>query len=247
MKGVILSAGRGVRIRPLTDPIAKDMLPVYNKPMIIYLIKSLVEAGVDEILLVVYFPVNLYKRMLKQQHFYEIVTLVIDKRLEGPGRSLLLAEEWVAGEDFVLVLGDSVFFSDLPKLSELRAPHLFVMHMDDKEDDLSKYGQVRVFGSKVIKKVDKPEVVFSNTIQVSLWILPADIFTKAKLFSAIGEVRISALVDMYINNGLVDCTFLPSNSYLDCGTMEALFKANVKMRERVICGKPQSLQEISVL
>lgn len=242
MKAVILAAGKGTKLRPLTDPLDKGMLPIYNKPVIVHLIETLIKADVKEILVVFHTStINLYEQMLKQQSFYEILTFTDDPRLLGPAKTLELARDWVNGNDFVLTFGDSVFFEELPKLNTKIAPHMFVMKMGHGEDDLSRYGQVEVLSGKVIKKIDKPKLVFSDIIQATLWILPPNVFDKAKEYKkAVLEpdnFRISALIDRYIEKEPVDCTFLPPNSYLDCGDLESLFKANKKMREKILSRK----------
>ncbi len=218
------------------------MLPIYNKPMIVYLIEKLIEAGATRILSIFHSStVGLYDEILKRQPFNNRLQLMADSRLLGPAKTLELAERWVNEDDFVLTFGDSVFFEPLPRLDTKTAPHMFVMKMDYTEDNLSKYGQVKVFNGRVMKKKDKPKVIFSDIIQATIWILPFNIFNEVKKYKvAILEpmnFRISALIDRLIEKNPIDCTFLPPNSYLDCGDFEALFKANQKMREKVFSQK----------
>ena len=154
MKGVVLAGGKGTRLLPLTDPLSKEMLPVYNKPMIVHAIEALVSGGIREAAIVVNRSVaGLYKRLLGKFGDDELgcrLTYFVEGKRGGPGQALSLIEDWVGEKDFAVALGDSVFFNSLPILAKKSAPHLFVMEMDESEDDLRKYGQVRVSRRQVI-------------------------------------------------------------------------------------------------
>lgn len=237
MKGVILAAGIGSRLKPLTGTIGKEMLPVYNQPIIFYVIDALISGGISQILLIVHSStIDLYKKILMPHDYYDRINYAIDEKPGGPGRSLLLAKEWVGQNNFALILGDSIFFTPLPLLEEKNVPHIFAMYLDDAEDDLSKYGQIEIIGNKVVKKIEKPKIKFSNIIQTAIWLFSPDVFSKIPLLENLKEIQIADLISLYLREKTLDCTFLPNGSYLDCGTFESLFRANVRMRAKIFNG-----------
>jgi dTDP-glucose pyrophosphorylase len=182
MKGIILAAGKGTRLKPLTDPLGKEMLPVYNKPMVAHVIDTLISGGVDDIFLITNVSmVDTYNSILENYNYNGLITYGVDSRRGGPGRSLLLAKDWVKGDDFALILGDSIFFSPLPDMREKTAPHIFAMYMNDDEDDLGKYGQVILSNGKVTQMLHRPQNKISNIIQTAIWLFPADVFFKIPL------------------------------------------------------------------
>ncbi|SRR5258708_1488419 len=236
MKGVVLAGGKGTRLLPLTDPLSKEMLPVYNKPMIIHAIEALVRGGINEIAVVVNRSVaRLYRRLLGKFEKGELgctLTYFIEEKRAGPGQALLLVEQWTEKRDFAVVLGDSVFFNPLPFLANKSAPRLFVMEMEENEDDLRKYGQVKVAKKKVVEMRWKPKTTFSNVIQTTIFLFPADIFQKIRALTHLKEIHISDITARYIAEGRMRYTMLPSGSYLDCGTIEALFQASARIRAK---------------
>ncbi len=231
MKGVVLAGGKGTRLLPLTDPVAKEMLPVYHKPMIIHAIEALISGGVHEIAVVVHCStVKAYKHMLSKFKLDCNITFFAEQQRAGPGQALLLVESWVNNSDFAVILGDSLFFNQLPPLPHRSAPHLFVMEMCEQEDDLRKYGQVQLSDSRVIDMRWKPEQVFSQIIQTTVFLFPSSVFEKIRPLSQRQETHISDLTAQYIAEGLMTYTLLPRESYLDCGSVEALFQASVRVR-----------------
>lgn len=238
MKGIVLAGGKGTRLLPLTDPLAKEMLPVYNKPMIVHAIEVLVDGGIFEIALIVnQLTADLYRKMLDKFQPHELgctLTYFIENDRRGPGWALLLAEEWVGKKDFAVILGDSLFFNALPRLFRQTAPRLFIMEMTPDEDDLEKYGQVKIAGRRVIEMQWKPKRVFSNLIQTTLFLFSSDIFSRVRGLNHLAEIHMSDLTMQYINERRMQYTVLPRGSYLDCGTIEALFQAGARIRSRLL-------------
>lgn len=152
MKGVVLAGGRGTRLLPLTDPLAKEMLPVYHKPMILHAIEALVNGGVRQVAIVVNRSVaELYKSLLQKFPLNCSLTFFEEEERGGPGQALLVVEEWIGRKNFAAILGDSLFFNPLPFLPGKSAPRMFVMEMAEGEDDLRKYGQVKVSKRRVVE------------------------------------------------------------------------------------------------
>lgn len=227
MKGVILAGGLGKRLQPLTNPFNKHLLPVYNKPMIMWVIDTLVQGGIINILISLNgMHPGLFLEMLEDGSSLGCsLYFRYARSVCGPGRSLLLAEEWVNGEEFVVILGDSLFLSPLD-FNGKKSPHMFVMPLNNF-DDPKKYGQVKVGHERVTEIVWKPDCLFSNLIQTTCFIFPLDAFERLHILDreTRGEVHITALTSQYIQEGSMRYTLLPQKSYIDCGTADALLKA----------------------
>lgn len=153
------------------------------------------------------------------------------QQIGGPGRTLMLAEKWVGDEDFVVILGDSIFFVQLP-LMEIEAPHMFISPLGNF-DDPRKYGQVKISNSLVKSIVWKPEKLFSDLIQTTCFKFSSDVFSRLKEMDKYtkGEISMTALTSQYVNEKKMKYTMLPRFSYIDCGTFEALHTASKKARE----------------
>jgi len=233
MKGVILAGGLGKRLKPLTDPLNKHLLPVYDKPMIEYVVNTLVDGGVNNILVLLngLHPGLLLEMLEDGSKFDCEISYRFSQQVGGPGRTLMLAEKWVDNEDFVVILGDSVFFVQLP-LIKVEAPHMFISPLD-KFDDPRKYGQVKISNGFIKSIVWKPENLFSDLIQTTCFKFPPDVFSRLKKMDEHikGEISITALTSQYVNEKKMRYTILPKFSYIDCGTIEALYIASKKVRE----------------
>lgn len=237
MKGVVIAGGKGTRLSPLTDPLSKHLLPVYDKPMIVHVVETLVQGGVDQILVMLTdFHPGLYLEMLgngsslgcRLEYRYA-------RNTKGPGKTMLMGKEWVGGEDFALILADSMFFRTLD-LEGKRAPHMFVMPLDGF-DDPKKYGQVTVpeGSGKVASVFWKPGEMMSNFIQTTCFVLPADAFERLERLGRKRnyEFNITALTEEYVNEGKMAYSMLPPRSFIDCGTVDALLTAQVRRWEVV--------------
>lgn len=248
MKGVILAGGRGQRLAPLTDPLNKQLLPVFDAPLIVHGVRMLVESGIEEILMVLAWKhPGLFLEILEDGAAYGCsITYRYSSQVVGPGKSLLLAERWVGNEDFVLLLGDSMYFVSL-LVADKRGPHMFVMPLDDF-DDPAKYGQVTVDPNRVLSIVWKPSPRMSNLIQTTCFVFPPDAFGRLRGLSrsAVGEMPITALTTQYVNEGVMRYSILPKQSYIDCGTVEALHRAAARRSEQLTTMIAEGKERISV-
>jgi glucose-1-phosphate thymidylyltransferase len=229
MKGVIAAGGTGSRLSPLTNPLNKHLLPIYDRPMIQHVVLTLVHGGITDIMVLLSgkHP-GLFLEMLEDGAKLGCnITYRYSQPSDGPGRTALLAEKWVGEEDFVFILGDSLYVTPL-SFTDKVAPHLYVMPLNGF-DNPEKYGQVKVSDQRVEAMIWKPKELFSNLIQTTAFIFPPDAFTRLHRLSATlqGEVHISALTAEYINEGNVTYTLLPERSYIDCGSIPALHTAAV--------------------
>lgn len=242
MKGLICAGGAGTRLVPLTDPLSKHLLPVYDKPMIVHVIETLVKGGITEIMLVMshYHP-GLYLEMLGTGKtlgcnlYYRYLSGGRGREdAEGPGRSLLHGREWVGNEDFAVILGDAFFIVPL-QLTGKEAPHAFLMPLEGF-DDPSKYSNVVVSGDRVADVRKKPQDKDRQTglVEAGVRIFPPDAFDRIERLSQEKpgvQVEVSDLSMTYIREGAMRFTMLPPRSFIDCGTHESLFKAGMLARE----------------
>lgn len=236
MKGVIVAGGEGSRLWPLTNPLGKCMLPVYNQPMIMHVIATLVRSGITDIMIVLdgRHP-GLFLEMLEDGSALGCQITYRYRRLsEGPGRTLLLAKDWVDNENFVVILGDSLFFLPL-SFTNMPVPHMFLMPLNGF-DNPQNYAQVEITENHLVKRiVFKPLEVFSNLIETTCFILPPDAFERLQRLNptAEGETLITPVLSQYVAESRMSCTVLPPESYIDCGSISALHKANAFIRNQV--------------
>ncbi len=234
MKAVIMAGGKGTRLSEAKGKLNKHCLPVYNKPMIVHVVETLVAGGAKQILVLLnwLYPQTILELLQDGKKFGEDVDIYyryVDET-DGPGRQLYLAENWVGRGNFVLMLGDSLYIRRKgapPVLDFTRsiAPHIWTMPLAGL-DDPTKYGQVTTHGDKVLELRDKPAFKFSDVIQTATWLLPPDVFDRARRLgeSIAGEVHIGRIIEEYVAEGRVTHTRLPPLSYIDLGTPESLLR-----------------------
>lgn len=234
MRGVIVAGGKGTRLLSLTNPLNKCLLPVYDRPMIMHVISTLVKGGITEIMIALdgSHP-GMFLEMLEDGFSLGCSLIYRYRRSsEGPGRTLLLAKEWIGDENFVLILGDSIFLSPLT-FNGKDVPHMYIMPLE-KFDNPQKYGQVKVTDDRIKSIIWKPVELFSDLIQTTCFIFPPDAFTRLHRLSKItrGEVPITALTSQYVTEGLMRYTMLAPHSYIDCGNISALHLAAKYMSDQ---------------
>ncbi len=234
MRGVILAGGKGIRLLPLTNPLNKCLLPVYDRPMIMHVISTLVKGGITQIMIALdgSHP-GMFLEMLEDGSSLGCSLIYrYRKPSEGPGRTLLLAEEWIGDENFVLILGDSIFLSPLT-FDGKDVPHMYVIPLDGF-DNPQKYGQVKVTTDRIKSIIWKPIKLFSDLIQTTCFIFPPDAFVRLHRLNKItrGEVQITLLTTQYVTEGLMRYTMLAPHSYIDCGSIPALHLAAKYMSDQ---------------
>ena len=236
MKAVVMAGGKGTRLSELKGCLNKHALPVYDRPMIEHVVRTLVGGGATQILMLLNwrYPEVIMEMLEDGSRFGCEIYYRYVREVDGPGRQLWLAENWIAGEDFVLMLGDSLYLHPL-SFEGITAPHIWTMPLDGL-DDPSKYGQVKVDGGKVLQLVEKPKTQFSDLIQTATWYLPNDSFAKTrKLAETIsGEIHVGMISEEYVREGRMTQTSLPARSYIDLGTPEALLTAANLLRDKAL-------------
>lgn len=254
MKGIILAGGSGTRLYPLTTVTSKQLLPVYDKPMIYYPLSVLMMAGIKDILLIST-PKDLpnFKRLLGSGEQFGInLSYTVQPSPDGLAQAFILGEDFINGEPCALVLGDNIFYGNglgniLRQASRtIEGAVVFGYYVDDPQ----RYGVVEFDErKKAVSIVEKPENPASNYAVTGLYFYDSRVTELARQVkpSARGELEITDLNRMYLEMGLLNVMTLGRGyAWLDTGTMDSLYEAGefVRTVERVQGLPISSLEEI---
>lgn len=231
-KGIILAGGAGTRLHPLTRVVSKQLLPVYDKPMIFYPLSTLMLAGIREVL-IISTPVDLPKfekllgdgSQLGMRFSYKVQEVP-----NGLAQAFVLGEEFIGDDEVCLVLGDNIFYgSDLTRLLNIATnrtdPTVFGYRVKDPE----RYGVVEFDeDGKAVSLEEKPVNPKSDYAVVGLYFYPNDVVQKAKALkpSARGEYEITDLNRLYLEEGRLSVETMGRGfAWLDTGTHQSLADA----------------------
>ena len=253
MKGIILAGGSGTRLYPLTLGTSKQMLPVYDKPMIYYPLSTLMLAGIKDIL-IISTPNDLpnFERLLGDGSAMGInLSYKVQPSPDGLAQAFILGEEFIAGEPCAMILGDNIFYGSgfkdtlykaVNNANEGRAT-VFGYYVTDPE----RFGVVEFDENwHAISIEEKPEVPKSNYAVTGLYFYPGDVASRAKQVqpSDRGELEITTLNEMYMESGLLDVQLLSRGfAWLDTGTVDSLSDAADFVR---VVQKRQGVQSASL-
>ena len=257
MKGIVLAGGSGTRLYPLTMVTSKQLLPIYNKPMVYYPISVLMLAGIRDILLIST-PEDLprFERLLRDGSQFGIhISYQVQPSPDGLAQAFLIGEEFIGEGPCAMVLGDNIFYGnglgsvcrEAVKNAEGGRATIFGYYVNDPE----RYGIVEFDkNNKVISVEEKPEHPKSNYCITGLYFYPAGVSELAKLVkpSARGELEITALNDLYLKKELLDVRLMSRGfAWFDTGTMESLAEASefVRMIENRQSTMIAALEEIA--
>ena len=234
MKGIILAAGKGTRLYPMTYPICKPLLPIYDKPMLYYPLDVLLRAGIRDILIITppQGEMEFFRRLLGDGSSLGVNISYIEQPVaRGIADALLLSEEFLDGDRACLVLGDNVFFSPQFEASLQKAIEaedgavIFGYYVDDPRP----FGVVEFDkNGDVISLEEKPENPKSNYIVPGLYFYDGQAAQLAKKLtpSARGELEITDLNREYMRQGKLKAVMLDRDfSWYDAGTTESLLVA----------------------
>lgn len=231
--GIVLAGGSGTRLMPATAPVGKQLLPVYDKPMIYYPLATLMSAGIRDILIIsTPHDLPLFERLFANAAAWGInLSFAAQPRPEGIAQALLIGEQFLGGTPSALILGDNLFFGhDLPVILK-RADEkptgatLLVHHVNDPE----RYG-VATFGEgrRVLALEEKPSNPKSNYAVTGLYFYDADAPAMARSLrpSARNEIEITDLNALYLDSGKLEVEILGRGfAWLDTGTHDSLLDA----------------------
>ena len=257
MKGIVLAGGSGTRLYPLTMVTSKQLLPIYDKPMIYYPLSTLMLAGIKDIL-IISTPDDTprFKALLGDGKRFGInLSYAVQPSPDGLAQAFIIGEEFIGDDDCCMVLGDNVFYGNGFK----KALHNAVINADNGRatvfgyyvPDPERFGVVEFdLNGKAISIEEKPKKPKSNYAVVGLYFYPKGVSKRAKEVkpSERGELEITTLNQMYLDDEKLDViTFGRGFTWLDTGTHESLADATafVKMIEERQGLKVSCLEEIA--
>lgn len=261
MKGIVLAGGSGTRLYPLTKVTSKQLLPIYDKPMIYYPLSTLMLAGIKEIL-IISTPEDTprFEHLLGDGSQFGIsLSYCVQPSPDGLAQAFILGEDFLGGEAGAMVLGDNIFYGNgfrtllraaVKNAEENGRATVFGYYVQDPERfgvvDFDKEGHV----TSIEEKPKRPK---SNYAVTGLYFYPAGVAKRAGEVkpSARGELEITTLNEMYLNDGLLDVQLLGRGfAWLDTGTMKSLLQAanfveTIQSRQGIIISAPEEIAYIN--
>lgn len=235
MRGIILSGGSGTRLRPLTKITSKQLLPIYNRPMIYYPLNTLIKAGIKEILIIVA-PERAgdYLNLLGSgKEFGVKLTYEIQDHPAGLAQAFIIGENFIDQEDVIMILGDNIFEDDVTEAvkSFKGGAKVFAKQVPDPE----RFGVVKFDATmKAEKIVEKPQEHLSDYAVTGLYIYDHRVIDVAKEIkpSARGELEITDVNNWFLEKGQLDVAIV-EGEWLDAGTFDSLLKAQTFAKEKL--------------
>lgn len=241
MKGIVLAGGLGTRLYPLTYATNKHLLPVYNKPMIFYPIKTLVSAGITEILVVTSGPhAGHFIGVLRNGKELGVTHLEYAYQAKPDGGiadALSLAEDFAGTSPVTVILGDNTTDADITSyVKEFKSGALLFLKKIINKTQLKRFGVV-VFNdknpNKIIRIEEKPKNPKSEYVVTGLYMYDSKVFEYIKKLkpSDRGEIEITDVNNLYLNKGILNWTEF-KGFWSDAGTFDTLYKANTYWASR---------------
>jgi glucose-1-phosphate thymidylyltransferase len=252
-KGIILSGGLGTRLYPCTEAVSKQLLPVYDKPLIYYPISTLMMAGIRDILIITNmadrYPFGVLLR--DGAHLGLNITYAIQDKPRGIAECFLIGDNFIGDDDVALILGDNIFYGNdlihkLRSANERKDPTLFAYHVADPE----RFGVLELDKHKnPIRIVEKPTKAPSNYAVTGLYFYDSNVVEYARQLqpSARGELEITDINNLYMQNTNVHIEYLNRGiAWIDAGTFDSLadastFIASTQKRTGMMISCPEEI------
>lgn len=258
MKGIILAGGGGTRLHPVTKAVVKQLLPIYDKPMVYYPLSVLMLAGIREVLIIsTPQDTHRFEEMFGDgSHLGMKIEYKVQPSPDGLAQAFILGEEFIGDDDVCLVLGDNIFYGhgmsgllqkSIETVEKENRAVVFGYYVHDPE----RYGVVEFDQQgKAVSIEEKPEVPKSNYAVVGLYIYPNDVIQVAKQVkpSARGELEITTVNETYLKEDRLKVSLFGRGfAWLDTGTHESLLEASsfVQMIEHRTSLKIACIEEIA--
>ena len=261
MKGIVLAGGSGTRLYPLTKVTSKQLLPIYDKPMIYYPLSTLMLAGIKEILIIsTRTDTPRFEALLGNGSQFGIsLSYCVQPSPDGLAQAFIIGEEFLGGEAGAMVLGDNIFYGNgfrtllkaaVKDAEENGRATVFGYYVPDPE----RFGVVEFDeDGKALGIEEKPKEPKSNYAVTGLYFYPAGVSARANQVkpSARGELEITTLNEMYLNDGLLDVQLLGRGfAWLDTGTMSSLLQAanfveTIQSRQGIVISAPEEIAYIN--
>lgn len=253
MKGIILAGGSGTRLYPITKGISKQLMPIYDKPMVYYPLSTLMQAGIKDILIITTpHEQDLFKRLLGDGSDWGInLSYAVQPSPDGLAQAFIIGEEFIGSDKVALVLGDNIFHGNeldesLKSCTDPDGGIVFAYQVSDPE----RYGVVEFDDQMHAKSIEeKPSQPKSNYAVVGLYFYDNDVVEIAKNIqpSERGELEITSVNEEYLNRGKLKVTTLDDGDvWLDTGTIDSLSDATdyvrvLQKRTGQIIGSPEKI------
>lgn len=256
MKGIILAGGSGTRLYPLTKVTSKQLLPVYDKPMIFYPLSTLMLAGIRDILLIsTPSDTPRFRKLLGDGSQFGIrLSYAVQPSPDGLAQAFLIGQEFIGDEPCAMILGDNIFYggwfrknlTDAVKNAQNGDATIFGYYVRDPH----RFGVVEFDSKRTVLSVEeKPRNPKSNYCITGLYFYPAGVAQMAEQVrpSLRGELEITTLNDMYLKRGQLKVQILGRGfAWMDTGTMDSLMEASVfvqtvQNRQGVVISAPEEI------
>ena len=231
-KGIILAGGLGTRLYPLSKSVSKQLMPVYDKPMIYYPLSTLMLSGIRDILIIT--------RPHEKENFYNLlgngdqlgisISYQVQNSPEGIAQAFLIGEKFISGKNSALILGDNIFYgANLPDLlgnacNRLEGASIFSYRVDNPEN----YGVIEFKQKKIISISEKPKNPKSNYVVTGLYYYDEQVvdFAKSLKPSERGELEITDINSMYLEKNTLTAEYMGRGyAWLDTGSHDSLLQA----------------------
>ena len=251
MKGIVLAGGKGSRLYPMTLSVSKQLLPIYDKPMIYYPLSTLIKCGIKEILIIsTTDDLPIFKRLLGDGSQWGCSFCYESQNFpKGLADAFIVGDEFIGNSNVTLILGDNFFFggnfeSEILSRKDLKGGFIFALRVSNPK----RYGVIEFDNNfKAVGIEEKPKRPKSQYAVPGIYCYDSSVVSKAKSlnFSERGELEISDINKAFLNDTNLEVKLLNENTiWLDTGTVDSLMKANhfvetLQKRKGILVGSPE--------